>query len=211
MKKLWILTLLAAVVVAGCGDKSSSAGAGDTGTTGDSPSGGSVTITGAGSSFVDPAMQKWKFAYKDAHPGTEINYKAVGSGAGIAQLTAGTVDFAASDVAMSDKELGEMKEPVAQFPVIAGCVVVAYNIPGVEKNLKLSGELLAEIFLGKITKWNDAKIMAENAGLKLPDTAISVAHRSDGSGTSYIFTDYLSSESSEWSAGPGKGKSVEWP
>lgn len=215
MKHLWILTLLAAIVVAGCGSGSGSSGTGEstgtTGKTGEGGSTGSQALTGAGSSFVNPAMSMWAFEYQKANAGLTINYQPVGSGAGIAQLKAGTVDFACSDVAMSDKEIGEMPGPVTQFPLISGCVVVAYNLPGVENGLKLSGDVVADIFMGKITKWNDPRIAGQNAGMTLPDMAISVAHRSDGSGTTYIFTDYLSAVSPAWNAGPGKGKSIEWP
>lgn len=210
MKKLWILALLAGLVLAGCGSGDTSGTTGTEGTSGTS-GGAAVTLTGAGSSFVNPAMSKWAYQYHNDHSDVTINYQPVGSGAGIAQLKAGTVDFACSDVAMSDKEMGEMPGPVTQFPVISGCVVVAYNIPGVQNGLKLSGDVIADIFLGKIKKWNDPRITSQNAGMTLPDTAISVAHRSDGSGTSYIFTDYLSSVSPEWESKVGKGKSPAWP
>ena len=194
-----------AIFAAGCGSSNSS------GTVETPGSGAAVTLNGAGSTFVYPAMSKWAYAYGDANKGVTINYQSVGSGAGISQYQAGTVDFAASDKPLSDEELKEMPGPTVQFPVTAGCEVLAYNLPGVENGLKLSEDVVADIFLGKIKTWNDPRIVSQNAGLNIPATPITVAHRSDGSGTTYVFTDYLSSVSPAWKAGPGKGKTVNWP
>ena len=168
-----------------------------------------VLINGAGATFPAPIYSKWFSDYNKAHPEVQINYQSIGSGGGIKQITEHTVDFGASDAPMSDEELA--KAPgLAHLPTVMGAVVVIYNLPGIT-TLKLTPETLAGIFLGKIAKWNDAAIAKENAGVKLPDLAIAVAHRSDGSGTSYTFTDYLSSAVPAWKAGPGKGKSVSWP
>ena len=197
----------ALALLAGCGCSGTS-GPGNTATNGGSTS---VAITGAGSTFVNPAMSKWAYTYGEQHPGTTINYQSVGSGAGIAQYKAGTVDFGATDAPLSDKDLAEMPTPTIHVPVVSGCVVLAYNVPGIGNGLKLSGDVIADIFLGKIKKWNDPRIASQNADLKLPSTPIAVAHRSDGSGTSYIFTDYLCAVSPEWKAGPGLGKTVNWP
>lgn len=205
MMKNWTLALVVGLVFAGgCGD-SSTGGSGGTG------GGSTIALTGAGSTFVNPAMSKWTYAYQEANKGVTINYQSVGSGAGIAQVKAGTVDFGASDVAMTDKELADLPAPVVQFPVIAGSEVLAYNLPGIQNGLKLSGDVIADMYLGKITKWNDPRIAEQNAGMQLPDLAITIVHRSDASGTSFIFTDYLSTVSQDWAKGPSKGKTVNWP
>jgi phosphate transport system substrate-binding protein len=155
-------------------------------------------------------MSKWFDAYGQAN-GLQINYQSIGSGGGIQQLKNGTVDFGASDAPLSDADLKTMPSPVVQFPVTAGAEAIIYNLPGVPAGLKLSGDVIADIYLGKIKKWNDPKITALNAGRALPATAIAVAHRSDGSGTTFIFTDYLTVVSRDWAAKIGKGKSVNWP
>jgi len=171
----------------------------------------SVTLTGAGATFPYPIYSKW-FADYAATRGVRINYQSIGSGGGIRQLSEQTVDFGASDAPMSDAELAKAKGgKVLHFPMVLGAVVVTYNLPGVPQALKLSGAVLADIFLGKISKWNDPRIAALNAGVALPAKDILVVHRSDGSGTSYIFTDYLTAVSRAWAAGPGKGKEVQWP
>lgn len=169
------------------------------------------TLTAAGSTFVNPIMSKWAYAYPEVRPGVSINYQSVGSAAGIAQLKAGTVDFAASDVPLTDAQIAEMEMDVVQIPIIGGSVVLAYNLPGAPSGLKLSGDAVADIFLGKLTAWNDPRLARLNPGVSLPAEPITVVHRSDGSGTGYIFTDYLSAVSPEWSRGPGRGKSVNWP
>jgi phosphate transport system substrate-binding protein len=156
-------------------------------------------------------MSTWAYAYQQAHPGVTINYQAKGSGAGISQYKEGTVDFGASDAPLSDSDLKSMPTPTVQFPVVAGGTALAYNLPDIASGLKLSDDVLADMFLGKIKSWNDPRIVALNADLKLPSTAITVCHRSDGSGTTYIFTDYLCAVSPAWKSGPGMGKTVNWP
>jgi phosphate transport system substrate-binding protein len=141
----------------------------------------------------------------------KINYQSIGSGGGIRQLTEGTVDFGASDAPMSDAEMAKLKAPVLHFPTVLGAVVITYNVPGVTKALRLTGPVIADIFAGRITKWNDARIASLNSGLTLPSSDILVVHRSDGSGTTYIFSDYLSSVSPTWAQAPGKGKELAWP
>ena len=171
----------------------------------------SVDLNGAGATFPYPIYLKW-FSDYAAKTGVKINYGSVGSGAGIRQLSEGTVDFGASDGPMSDEELAAARGgKVLHFPTVLGAVVLTTNLPEVTSPLTLTGDLIADIFLGKITKWNDARLVAENPGVKLPARDILVVHRSDGSGTTYIFTDYLTTVSKAWAAGPGKGKSVAWP
>jgi phosphate transport system substrate-binding protein len=167
-------------------------------------------LTGAGATFPYPIYSKWFTEYSAAHPGVEINYQSIGSGGGIRQVTAGTVDFGASDGPMTDEQLAASKVKLVHIPTVLGADVPAFNVPGVN-NLKFSSDVLADIFLGKIVSWNDARIARDNPGVNLPDQKIIVVHRSDGSGTTYIWTDYLSKVSSEWANGPGKGASVAWP
>jgi phosphate transport system substrate-binding protein len=168
-------------------------------------------LTGAGATFPFPIYSKWFDAYHQAHPPVTINYQSIGSGAGIQQLKAGTVDFGASDAPLSNEERASMPAPVVHIPTVAGAVVLAYNLPTVPSGLKLSGDVIADIFLGKITRWDDRRITALNPGRRLPGNAIAVAHRSDGSGTSYIFTHYLAAVSPVWKQSVGAGKSVNWP
>jgi phosphate transport system substrate-binding protein len=170
-----------------------------------------TNLNGAGATFPYPIYSKWFNAYHNAHSDVQINYQSIGSGGGIRQLTAGTVDFGASDGPMSDAQLAEAKRKVYHLPAVLGAVVPAYNVPGVKSELKFTGKILADIFNGKITTWNDAQLTKINPGVSLPNTPIVVAHRSDGSGTTYIWTDYLSKVSPEWQSGPGKGTSVKWP
>ena len=175
---------------------------------------GNVSLTGAGSTFVAPFFSNAFQEYSKQHPNIKVNYQAIGSGGGIEQFTAQTVDFAASDVPMNEDELAAAKQAngeVIEFPVALGAITLAYNIPGVDKGLKLTPEAVAGIFLGKITKWNDPAIAKANPGVKLPDRDIVVVHRADSSGSTYIFTDYLSHISSEWKNGPGTSKEVDWP
>jgi len=166
-------------------------------------------ITGAGSSFVYPVLTKWSAAYAEK-TGNHLNYQSVGSGAGIAQIKAGTIDFGASDAPLSPTDL--KKFGLGQFPLVVGGIVPVVNIPGIKADqIKLDGATLAEIFLGKITNWNDSRIAALNAGLNLPAGKITVVHRSDGSGTSYNFTNYLSKVSPTWASQVKFGTAVDWP
>ena len=173
-------------------------------------SGGSVDLTGAGATFPYPLYSKWFDEYAKLK-GVKINYQSIGSGGGIRQLSEGTVDFGASDSPMKDDEIAKAKGPVMHFPTVLGAVAVTYTLPGLTAPLKISGPVLADIFAGRITKWNDAKIAALNPGVTLPASDILVVHRSDGSGTTFVFTDYLSSVSPAWASGPGRGKEVSWP
>jgi len=168
------------------------------------------TLVGAGSSFDAPLFSK-QFSEYDKANKQKINYQSVGSGAGISQLTAKTVEFGASDAPMNSKQDSAVTSPVVHIPVTEGAVVLSYNLPDVKDTLMLTPAVLADIFLGKITKWNDPKIAAANKGVKLPATSIVIAHRSDGSGTSNIFTTYLAKVSDEWMTKVGKGSSVNWP
>src|SRR5689334_5915183 len=168
-------------------------------------------LTGAGATFPYPLYSKWFDAYHQANPGVTINYQPIGSGGGIQQLKAKTVDFGASDAPLSDADLKEMPSEVVHIPTVGGAAVLSYNLPGAPEHLKLTPEAIAGIFLGTIKKWSDPAIASANAGVKLPDLAIAVAHRSDGSGTTYIFTNYLAAVSPEWKQKVGAGKSVEWP
>jgi len=176
---------------------------------GTAASAGDLLINGAGATFPAPIYQKWFSEYNKLHPDIKFNYQAIGSGGGIKQFTEGTVDFGASDAFMKDDQIAKAPD-VVHIPTVLGAVVVAYNAPGV-KNLRFSGETLANIFLGKITKWNDPAIAADNPGVKLPDQSIVIARRSDGSGTNAIFTDYLSKVSPEFKSKVGSGTSVNWP
>jgi phosphate transport system substrate-binding protein len=169
------------------------------------------SINAAGATFPEPIYKKWFSDYKNAHPGVEINYQAVGSGGGITQLTKGTVDFGASDRPLTDTEMGNLKTKPLYFPTVIGGIVPAYNLPGVNQQLKFTGELLADIFSGKITKWNDKAIAALNPGVKLPDLDISVFHRSEGSGTTFVYTEYLSKVSPAWKDKVGVNQSPKWP
>jgi phosphate transport system substrate-binding protein len=172
---------------------------------------GETTLNGAGATFPYPMYSKWFSEYHKAHPEVEINYQSIGSGGGIRQVLEGTVDFGASDGPMTDEQLAKAKVKILHIPTVLGAVVPAYNVPGVSGDLRFSPEVIANICLGKITNWNDKVIAQDNPGAKLPDKPIIVVHRSDGSGTNYIFTDYLSKVSSEWKDRVGKGTSVKWP
>ena len=170
-----------------------------------------TTLNGAGATFPYPMYSKWFSEYHKLHPDIEINYQSIGSGGGIRQVLAGTVDFGASDGPMNDEQLSQAKTKILHVPTVLGADVPAYNVPGVATDLRFSPEALAGIFLGKITSWNDPAIAKENPGVKLPGDQIVVIHRSDGSGTTYIFTDYLSKVSPDWQSQVGKGTSVKWP
>ena len=168
-------------------------------------------ITGAGATFPTPVYQKWFNEYQKAHSGVQINYQSIGSGGGIQQLTAGTVDFGASDMPMTDEQISKLKVKPLHFPTVLGADVPVYNLPAVSQELKFSGPTLAGIFLGTITKWNDKALAAENPGVKLPNEDIFVVHRSEGSGTTFVWTDYLSKISPEWKTKVGVNASVSWP
>jgi phosphate transport system substrate-binding protein len=174
-----------------------------------------TTLNGAGATFPNPIYSKWFSEYHKLHPELQVNYQSIGSGGGIRQVTEGTVDFGASDMPMSDAQLSEaqtkLKAKILNMPTVLGAVVPAYNVPGVSGELKFTGEALAGIFLGKITKWNDTAISSSNPGVNLPDKDIIVVHRSDGSGTSFIWTDYLSKVSKDWESQVGRNTSVKWP
>jgi phosphate transport system substrate-binding protein len=170
-----------------------------------------TTLNGAGATFPYPMYSKWFSEYHKQHPDTQINYQSIGSGGGIRQVLAGTVDFGASDGPMSDEQLAQAKIKILHIPTVLGAVVPAYNLPSVRQELKFSPEVVAGMFLGKITNWNDAAISKDNPGVNLPNQNIIVIHRSDGSGTTYVWTDYLSKVSADWKNSAGKGTSVKWP
>ncbi len=206
VKRLAPLALLAAV--AACGGKEKAA-PGDTAA--QAPVNTGISLTGAGASFPNPIYQKWFDAYHQK-TGAEINYQSVGSGAGIRQYTDGTVDFGASDGPMTDEQIAAVNGRVLHLPTVLGAVVMTWNVPALgQTKLKLDGVTIAGIYLGKITKWNDRRIAALNPGVTLPDKDLIVVHRSDGSGTSYIFTDYLSKVSTDWKSQVGNATSVNWP
>jgi len=170
-----------------------------------------LQINGAGATFPAPIYTKWFSEYNKLHPNVEINYQPLGSGAGIRQITNQTVFFGASDGPMSDEQLKAAPDHIFHFPTVLGAVVPVYNIPGVKADLKFTGPVLADIYLGKITKWNDPAIKKLNPGVNLPATDINVVHRSDASGTTFIFTDFLSKISPEWKSKVGVNTSVNWP
>jgi phosphate transport system substrate-binding protein len=174
-----------------------------------------TTLNGAGATFPNPIYSKWFSEYSKVHPGVQVNYQSIGSGGGIRQVTEGTVDFGASDMPMTDGQLAEaqakLKTQVLNIPSVLGAVVPAYNIPGVNGEVKFTPEALAGIFLGKISKWNDKAITSVNPGVNFPDKDIIVIHRSDGSGTTFIWTDYLSKVSADWQSQVGSNTSVKWP
>lgn len=174
-----------------------------------------VLLNGAGATFPYPVYSKWFDEFHKAHPDAQINYQSIGSGGGIRQVTEGTVDFGATDGPMNDEQLKAYRDKrghdILHFPTVLGAVVPTYNIPGVTAELNFTPQALAGIFLGKITRWNDPAIAGPNAGVKLPADEIVVVHRSDGSGTTYVWTDYLSKVSEEWRTGVGKNTSVNWP
>ena len=171
---------------------------------------GPLTITGAGATLPFPIYSKWFDLYRSVDPSVQFNYQSIGSGGGQRQIMEGTVDFGASDTPMSDENLGQAKSKILHIPTVAGAVAITFHIPGVD-HLQLDGPTLVDIFLGKVTRWNDPRIAAQNVGTKLPALDIIVVHRADGSGTSAIFTDYLSKLSPEWKSQVGSGTSVSWP
>jgi len=194
-----------AMGVAACGSSDNNSSTGGS-------SSSSAALSGAGSTFQAPLVSEWASRFKDSS-GTTVNYQPVGSGAGIAQLTAGTVDFAGSDAVMKPEEVaaGKDKGTPVHLPIALGAVTVSYNLDGVRSGLRLDGPTIADIYLGKVTKWNDKEIVSLNAGVSLPGTAIAVCHRSDESGTTANFTQFLADYSRAWADGPGVDKSVQWP
>jgi phosphate transport system substrate-binding protein len=172
--------------------------------------GGPITLQGSGASFPAPLYSRWFKEFSDKNPGIRVNYQATGSGAGIKAFMAGQTDFGASDAAMTDAEIKEANDNVVLFPVTAGSIVLAYNLEGVS-DLKLTREAYVGIFQGKITTWSDPKIAASNPGVKLPAKKITTVHRSDGSGTTFVFTQHLAAIDEGWKKGPGSGTSIEWP
>jgi phosphate transport system substrate-binding protein len=175
------------------------------------PPDNTVLLNAAGATFPNPIYSKWFSDYHQAHPNVQINYQSIGSGGGIQQLKAGTVDFGASDMPLNDQLLGQFNFKIIQFPTVLGAVVPTYNIPGFSGELKFTAKALSDIYLGKVTKWNDSEIAASNPGVKLPGNDIVVIHRSDGSGTTFVWTDYLSKVNSDWKSKVGSNTSVNWP
>jgi phosphate transport system substrate-binding protein len=170
-----------------------------------------TNLNGAGATFPNPIYQKWFSEYHNVHKDVQINYQSIGSGGGIQQLTSGTVDFGASDGPMTDEQLAKISGKVFHIPTVLGGVVLTYNATGVSGELKFTGDVIADIYLGNIKKWNDPRLAKDNPGVKFPDEEIVAIHRAEGSGTTYIFTDYLSKVSSAWKDKVGKGTSVSWP
>jgi phosphate transport system substrate-binding protein len=194
-----------AVFIVGLGcDGGSDSSSGD-------PGGGKVSLTGAGATFPAPLYSKWASDYGGIKPGVGINYQGIGSGGGIKQITERTVDFGATDGPMTDDHLKKASGAILHIPTVLGAVVPIYNVKEVSAELVFSGPVLAELFLGKITRWNDPRLVELNPTVNLPDKPITIVHRSDGSGTTFIFTDYLAKVSQEWEAGPGRATTVNWP
>jgi phosphate transport system substrate-binding protein len=201
---------VALMAVAACSSEPKADAAGAAQAARSSGSSGGVGLTGAGATFPYPLYSKW-FSDYARQTGVKINYQSIGSGGGIRQLTEGTVDFGASDAPMSDAEMARLKAPVLHLPTVIGAVVITYNLPELSAPIRLTGPVVADIYSGRITKWNDARLATLNPGVALPNRDILVVHRSDGSGTTYIFSDYLASVSPQWAQSPGKGKELAWP
>lgn len=205
-----VSALLLALSLTACGGGSKTNGGGETSPAAiEVPFANTVSLTGAGATFPAPLYQNWFVSLAQVQPKIQVNYQSVGSGAGVEQFSKKTVDFGASDVAMKDEEMAAIDRGVILLPMTAGSIVFAYNLPGVE-GLKLSREAYVGIALGKITKWNDPKIVADNPDLTLPDKPITFVHRSDGSGTTGVFTMHMSAISDEWKTKVGEGKTVQW-
>ena len=175
------------------------------------PGAAQVQLTGAGATFPNIIYQNWILTYSQSYPDVKLNYQSIGSGGGIRQFSDGTVDFGGTDAPMSDSAIAAINGNVLHIPTVLGAVVAAYNLPDVSRPVRFSPDVLADIFLGKVTKWNDARLSSINPGVTLPNQDIIVVHRSDGSGTSFVWTDYLSKVSPEWQQKVGKGPSVNWP
>jgi phosphate transport system substrate-binding protein len=168
-------------------------------------------LNGAGATFPYPIYSKWFSEYSQQHPNVKINYQSIGSGGGIRQVTEGTVDFGAADITMTDEQIAGAKVKVQPIPTVLGAVVPVYNVPGLNKELNFSGDVIADIYLGTISNWNDARIAKDNPGVNLPNQPILPVYRSEGSGTTFIFTDFLSKTNHDWSTRVGKNSSVKWP
>src|SRR5689334_16347191 len=175
------------------------------------PAAAQVQLNGAGATFPKIIYENWMLAYNQSHPDVKLNYQAIGSGGGIRQFSDGTVDFGGTDAPMTDSAITAISGNVLHIPMVMGAVVIAYNLQGLSQPVKFTPDVLADIFLGKITNWNDARLASINPGVKLPTQDIIVVHRSDGSGTSFVFTDYLSKVSPDWQQKVGKGTSPNWP
>jgi phosphate transport system substrate-binding protein len=202
-RTFWVSLLLAGLTVllaASCGR----------GPQGEGAPAGKVKLSGGGATFPYPLYSRWIEEYKKVQPGVLVDYQSIGSGGGIKGITEGTFDFAGTDAPMTDEELSKAKGEILHIPAALGAVAVTYNLPG-NSVLNLDGPTLADIFLGRIKKWNDSRLKELNPHTSLPEKDIAVVHRSDGSGTTYVFTDYLSRVSEDWRRGPGRGKSVQWP
>ena len=194
------------LVTVACSSNSGSSGGG-----GSSGGFAGVALTGAGATFPDPIYEQWFKDFQSVESGAQINYQAIGSGGGVEQFTAQTVDFGASDAPLQSDETSALPGTAVQFPTVLGGVAVAYHVSGLKSGLKLDGTVVSDIFRGKVTKWNDPEIAALNAGVSLPDTAISVVHRSDESGTTFVFTSWVASQSKAWESEVGADKAVQWP
>ncbi len=175
------------------------------------PAAAQVTLNGAGATFPNIIYQDWMLTYNQGHPDVKLNYQSIGSGGGIRQFSDGTVDFGGTDAPMGDSAIAAIQGNVLHIPTVMGAVVVAYNLQGLAQPVKFTPDVLADIFLGKIQRWNDPRLATSNGGVSLPAADIVVVHRADGSGTSFVFTDYLSKVSPEWQQKVGKGTSVNWP
>lgn len=208
MKVRVLAGMLAVTGLVACGKGDANRGGSESSNSG--AAGGATALTGAGATFPNPIYTKW-FAEYAAKKGVRINYQSIGSGGGIRQFTEGTVDFGATDSPMADSAIAKVNSNVIHLPTVLGAVVVTYNLSGVSAPLRFDGATLADIFLGKIKRWNDRRLAALNPGVTLPDVELIVVHRSDGSGTSFIWTDYLSKVSPEWKSKIGAAASVNWP
>jgi phosphate transport system substrate-binding protein len=203
-------TMMMVALAAGCSRPGGTSDSSDAAASGRGES-ATVILNGAGATFPFPLYSKWMDVYNKAHPGVRINYQSIGSGGGIRQITERTVDFGASDAPMTDEELAKAPGPILHVPMTLGAVALTYNVPEVKTKLRVTADIIAGIFLGEITRWNDDKIASDNPGVKLPASPITVVHRSDGSGTTAILTEYLSSVVPRWKEKVGAGKSVRFP
>ena len=206
----WAGLVMACLWMFGCGGNNSKSGSDSSATSSSASASDANTLLGAGSTFVYPLFSKL-FSEYEKQTGIKVNYQSIGSGGGILQLTNKTIDFGDSDAPLTDDQAKTAGADILHIPMCSGAVVISYNLPEVKQALKLDSDVLANIFLGKVTKWNDPSIAKVNPGIKLPATGIYIAHRADGSGTTNIFTTYLSKVSNDWNAGPGKGSAIKWP